>query len=328
MRDAFEQYGALFVVLNVLAERIGLPLPALPTLIVVGALAAHSGTLLAQLFIYSSIACLVAESAWYVAGRRYGSGIMKLLCRISLNPDSCVSQTQIRFERWGSNMLVIAKFVPGLSLFAPPLAGATRMSWPRFAWFSAIGDVAWVAVGLGAGVLLGPQVLELLPHAQHAGRMIGLVLGVLAVVYVLWKWIQRRRFFAKLRMARITVSELYELIESGAKPVVVDVRSTVGRTLEPRRIPGAVPVSLEDVDRHVGQLPRDREIVIYCSCPNEASAARVAKILMAHGFHRVRPLLGGLEAWLSAGYAAETPAEAAAALSMLVADCPPGISLP
>jgi membrane protein DedA with SNARE-associated domain/rhodanese-related sulfurtransferase len=328
VRDAFEQYGVLFVVINVLAERIGLPLPALPTLIVVGALAAHSGTLLAQLFVLSSITCLAAESAWYLAGRRYGGGIMKLLCRISLNPDSCVIQTQVRFERWGSKMLVIAKFVPGLSLFAPPLAGATRMPWARFALYSLIGDMIWVGLGLGVGILLGPQVLELLPHVQHLGRVLGVVLGAVALIYIAWKWIQRRRFFATLRMARISVAELYRLIESGAEPVIVDVRSSVGRTLEPRRIPGALPILLGEVDQHVRDLPRDREIVIYCSCPNEASAARIAKILMSQGFKRVRPLEGGLEAWLAAGYKAETPAEAATALAMLVADCGQGTSLP
>jgi len=317
----FGQYGVLVVIINVLLERVGLPLPAFPTLIVVGALAAHRGGLLAELFAWATLACIIPESAWYLAGRRYGNDILKMLCRISLNPDSCVNQTQFRFERWGANVLVVAKFVPGLSIFAPPLAGATQMSWVRFTLYSLLGDVAWVGVGLGAGIWLGPQIMQLLPQAQHLGRILGLVLALTAIVYIAYKWIQRRKFFASLRMARISVEELYQLINAGTAPLIVDVRSAIGHTLEPRRIPGAFPISLQDVDSYVKDLPRDREIVIYCSCPNEASAARVAKILMNHGFKQVRPLLGGLEAWIAAGYLADTSSADAASLSRLMEDC-------
>jgi rhodanese-related sulfurtransferase len=244
-----------------------------------------------------------------------------MLCRISLNPDSCVSQTHLRFERWGANVLVVAKFIPGLSIFAPPLAGATHMSWLRFGSYSALGDVLWVAVGLGIGVWLGPQVIQLLPHVQHVGATLGYALAIAALIYIVYKGYQRRRFFASLRMARITVEELYQLIDAGGTPLIMDVRSAIGRTLEPRRIPGALPVGLDDVDHHVKDLPRDRDIVVYCSCPNEASAARVAKILMSHGFKRVRPLLGGLEAWIAAGYMAEVMQSEATSLAVSTGDC-------
>jgi membrane protein DedA with SNARE-associated domain/rhodanese-related sulfurtransferase len=298
----FEQYGVMAVVINVLLERIGLPLPAFPTLIVVGTLAARRWGLLAELFVGAAICCLLAETAWYMAGRRYGARIMKILCRLSLNPDSCVNQTQVRFEQWGPNVLLIAKFVPGLSLFIPPLAGATRMRWLPFVLYSAAGDIIWVGAGLAAGVWLGPQLLLILPHVQHAGAMLGYVLAAALLAYIAYKWLQRRRFFASLRMARISVQELNRMIGAQAAPMIVDVRSSVGRTLEPRIIPGALPIGLENVGEHVKELSREREIVVYCSCPNEASAARVAKILISHGFTRVRPLLGGLEAWIAAGY--------------------------
>ena len=306
MSALFAQYGVTFVIINVLLERVGLPLPAFPTLLVVGTLAAHRGGVLAQLFVWATVACIIPESAWYLAGRRYGNDIVKMLCRISLNPDSCVNQTQFRFERWGTNVLVFAKFVPGLSIFAPPLAGATRMSWARFTTYSLLGDMVWVATGLGAGVLLGPQIMLMLPQARHIGRILGLVLALVAIVYIAYKWIQRRRFYASLRMARISVAQLRQLIDAGAAPLIVDVRSAIGRTLEPRRIPGALPISLQEVDTHARDLPRDRDIVVYCSCPNEASAARVAQVLINHGFKQVRPLQGGLEAWIAAGYLAET----------------------
>jgi rhodanese-related sulfurtransferase len=216
-----------------------------------------------------------------------------------------VSQTQTRFERWGANALVVAKFVPGLSLIAPPLAGATRMSFAQFAALSGVGSIVWVGVFVAGGMFLGPQIDRLLPHMRAIGGAALLMIIACIVLYIAYKWWQRRRFFAFLRMARITVSELYRLLDSGTAPVIVDVRSQTARALEPRRIPGAVHVPVQDMEQHIKELPRDHEIVLYCTCPNEASAAKVAKMLMSYGFRRVRPLYGGLDAWIAAGYAVD-----------------------
>jgi rhodanese-related sulfurtransferase len=241
---------------------------------------------------------------------------MKLLCRISLNPDSCVSQTQLRFERWGPGALLVAKFVPGLAIIAPPLAGATGMGWGRFLLLSIGSAMLWVGVALGAGMLLQSQITQLLPHLQHVLSLVAAIAAVLLAGYVAIKWSERRRFFRALRMARIGVAELYELIGAGAAPVIVDVRSTTARALEPRQVPGALSMTLADVGEQLKQLPRDREIVLYCTCPHEASAAQVARVLMKHGFQRVRPLHGGLDAWIAAGYVAE-PIRAAAAAAVV-----------
>jgi membrane protein DedA with SNARE-associated domain/rhodanese-related sulfurtransferase len=297
--------GVLVVILNVLLDQIGLPVPAMPTLIVAGAMAAHSTLTAAELFAGATLACLLPDLGWFVAGRRYGSRVMKALCRISLNPDSCVSQTQLRFERWGVRALLFAKFVPGLAIIAPPLAGATGMGWLRFILFSAVGDMLWVSVALGAGALLEPQIQQALPHLQRVGSVALLLIAVLLLLYIAFKWWQRWRFFAALRMARISVSELYQLIEAGAAPVIIDVRSSTAQALQPRRVPGALSFTLQEVAKQLEHLPRDRDIVLYCTCPNEASAAQVARILMQHGLKRVRPLHGGLDAWIAAGYAAE-----------------------
>jgi membrane protein DedA with SNARE-associated domain/rhodanese-related sulfurtransferase len=299
------QYGLAVVFVNVLLEQIGLPLPAIPTLVVAGALAANGKLSGPALFAVALVACLIADAAWYVAGRRYRNGVMKTLCRISLTPDSCVSETQARFERWGAKALIIAKFVPGLAIIAPPLAGATRIAWLQFLLFDSIGAALWIGAGLVGGILLQSQVEFLLGRLDRYGTIAGIVLGVLFLGYLVFKWWERQHFYAKLRMARISVNELYKLMDSGAAPVVVDVRSPIARSLEPRRIPGAVPVSLNAVDAHVKELPRDRDIILYCACPNEASAAQAAKILMNKGFRRVRPLHGGLDAWIEAGYAVD-----------------------
>jgi membrane protein DedA with SNARE-associated domain/rhodanese-related sulfurtransferase len=299
------QYGLALVFANVLIEQMGLPVPAVPTLVVAGALASEGALSMPLLFAVALAACLLADIAWYIAGRRFGNRVMKLLCRISLTPDYCVSETQARFERWGVNALVIAKFVPGLKTIAPPLAGATRMAWPRFLFFNSLGGALWVGAGLGAGILLGPYMEPLLTWLDQIGSIAVVIIVALLTAYIAFKWWERRRFFTMLRMARISVDELYRLIDAGVKPVIVDVRSQTARSLEPRRIPGALHVPLDAVDHHVKDLPRDREIILYCTCPNEASAAQVAKILMNNGFTKVRPLHGGLEAWIAAGYDVE-----------------------
>src|SRR6266513_898894 len=290
------------VFLNVLLEQLGVPVPAVPTLVVAGALAADHRLPAAPLYGLAVAACVLSDTAWYLAGRIYGGRVMNLLCRISLTPDSCVSQTQTSFERWGAKALIFAKFVPGLAMMAPPLAGAL-----------------WVGAALLAGVLLKSQIEQLLPQAAGIGGAAIAMILVLLGAYILFKWWERRRFFRALRMARISVGELHEQMSRGPAPVVVDVRSPTAQALELRRIPGALHVPVQEVERRMGGFARDREIILYCTCPNEASAAQAARLLMNNGFNRVRPLHGGLAAWIDAGYSVEDIPVASAAPPALAA---------
>ena len=299
---AIDHYGVPLVALNVLLNQIGLPVPAIPTLILAGALGADGRLPLLSLYAWSVLACLAADCGWYLIGRKYGIRVLKTLCRVSLEPDSCVSVTQTRFKRWGVNSLIVAKFVPGLAIIAPPMAGAMRIGWLRFAALSSCGAVLWVSAALAAGALFKSQIARLLEHVGEIGGIAAAAILLLFTAYIAYKWWERRRFYQMLRMARISVADLYELIQAGASPVIVDVRSVTARDLEPRWIPGALHVPLHDAAQRLKDLPRDREIILYCTCPSEASAARVAKILMNHGFKRVRPLHGGLDAWVAAGY--------------------------
>jgi membrane protein DedA with SNARE-associated domain/rhodanese-related sulfurtransferase len=298
------QYGLAIVALNVLLNQIGLPVPVIPTLVLAGALGANGQLPLAAIFLAAVLACLVADCGWYWVGQKYGIRVLKTLCRISLEPDSCVAETQSQFDRWGVNSLVIAKFVPGLATIAPPLAGAMRIGWLRFIGLSSLAAALWVGAALFAGMLFKTQIERLLIRVDQFGSMAFGVAVVLLGAYVGYKWWERRRFYTMLRMARISVAELDQLIQTGSQPLIIDVRSPSARALEPRWIPGAVHISLPDVALHLKDLPKDRDIILYCTCPSEASAARVAKILMNHGFKRVRPLHGGLDAWLAAGHAA------------------------
>ena len=300
--SAVSQYGLPIVFANVFVEQIGIPVPAIPTLVVAGAFAAGGKLSIVAVFVVALVACVIADVAWYIAGRIYGNRVMRLLCRISLTPDSCVSQTQERFETWGLKALLIAKFVPGISLLAPPLAGATRIGWLPFLVFNTIGGALWVAAGMGGGLLLGSQIERLLAYLARYGSIAVAIIVAIVVGYVAFKWWERHRFYTMLRMARIGVDELYRLMDAGQTPLIVDVRSQIARSLEPRYIPGALHLPMHGFEEHVKELPRDREIILYCSCPNEASAAQVAKLLIDNGFVRVRPLLGGLEAWIAAGH--------------------------
>ena len=306
-------FGLSLVFLNVLLEQLGIPVPAVPTLVVAGAVAASGRMSGPALFALAVAACVIADSTWYVAGRRYGARVMRLLCQISLSPDSCVSQTQGAFERWGAKALLFAKFVPGLALIAPPLAGATRMRFTRFILCTGLGAAFWVGASLALGALLRAQIERLLPLAAQVGGTAALVLLLLLAAYIAYRWWERRRFYAALDMARISVEELRRQMDEGGTPLIVDVRSTTAQTLELRRIPGALHVPVQDAARHLSELPRDREVILYCNCPNEASAAKVARLLMNSGFARVRPLKGGLDAWIEAGYSVEAISLPAAA---------------
>ena len=305
--SVLSQNGLAVVAINVLLNQIGLPVPVVPTLVLAGAIAANGQLPLGWLFLAAVSACVVADCIWYGIGQKYGIRVLKVLCQISLEPDSCVNETQSQFDRWGVNSLVIAKFVPGWATIAPPLAGAMRIGWLRFIALSTLAAILWAGAELFAGVLFNTQIERLLIRLDQFGS-IAFAAGVsLLIAYLGYKWWERRRFYRMLRMARISVAELYQLIQSGAAPLIIDVRSTTARTLEPRWIPGALHISLPDVGVHLKDLPRDRDIILYCNCPSEASAARVAKILMNHGFKQVRPLHGGLDAWVAAGHAIEHP---------------------
>ncbi|MHA6205249.1 DedA family protein/thiosulfate sulfurtransferase GlpE [Dyella soli] len=300
--ELIAQYGLLLVFLNVLVEQAGAPVPAVPTMIVAGALAAADRLPLPGVLAVAVGACLLADFAWYAAGRHFGGGVMRTLCRISLSPDSCVKQSELRFQRWRGSVLLLAKFVPGLSTVAPPLVGAMGLRAAPFALFDGLGSLLWVGVAVTLGYVFAGQIDYVLDAMANAGSIALMLLGTLLGLYIAMKWWQRQRLMKTLRMARITVEELNGAITAGRMPAIVDVRSEAARMVDTRVIPGALVADVKSVDRIVSLVPIDSELVIYCTCPNEASAAMVAKALMQQGYKRVRPLLGGLDAWDAAGY--------------------------
>ena len=299
------QYGLALVFANVLVEQLGVPVPAVPTLIVAGALAAEGKLALAAILAVAVLACMISDGLWYFAGRRYGLRVLRLLCRISLSPDSCVRQAENQFERWGMVGLVLGKFIPGVATVAPPLAGAMKVGAVRYLFFNTLGTLLWAGVAIGAGFAFHRQVAVVVGVVEEFGARAGVVAGTLLAAYIMLKWWERRRFYRAMRVARISVDELHRLMQGDKPPVVVDVRAESERKVDARYIPGALPIDLAALDARRHELPDGREIVFYCNCPNEASAALAAKQLMSLGYTRVRPLLGGLEEWVKTGFEIE-----------------------
>lgn len=258
-------HGLPFVFANVLLEQLGLPIPALPTLVVAGALAVDRGPSAPRILLVAVLACILADGLWFGLGRRQGHRILKTLCRISLSPDSCVRQTESVFDRWGMPSLVVAKFVPGFSTVAPPMAGATRAGLASFLLYDALGALVWAGAGVGAGMIFHRAIDHVLDFLASIGSGALALLGAGLLLFVAVKWHQRRRFYRALRMARITVEELRDLIDGGQRPVVLDVRSGPARARDPRRIPGATALEVSELDAKLADLPRDREIILYCT---------------------------------------------------------------
>jgi membrane protein DedA with SNARE-associated domain/rhodanese-related sulfurtransferase len=291
-----QTYGVLMVFGAVLLEQIGLPIPAMPILIVAGALAVGGDISWPACLAASLAACLLSDFFWFRAGRFYGKRILRLLCKISLSPDYCVSQTEDKFNRFGSKSLIVAKFIPGFNTIAPPLAGAMGTSTPRFLAFSVAGALLWSGVGLGLGAWFHDSVDDVLDALDTMGGAALTALAVLLGLFVLYKYIERRNFRRSLPVERIRMDELRELIGRGEAPVIIDARSLSARQLE-QAIPGAIDYLSCAPGELMASLDKDSHIVVYCSCPNDVTAAQVARQFLANGFHRARALHGGLDAW-------------------------------
>jgi membrane protein DedA with SNARE-associated domain/rhodanese-related sulfurtransferase len=295
-----QQYGLGFVFLNVLALQAGLPIPAYPTLIVAGAYAAIGGDPLWALVLVGIAAALIADTGWYVAGRRFGLRILNTLCRVSLSQDSCVRQTETIFQRFGPASMLFAKFVPGFASVATALAGALRLRYWVFLVFDAIGAGLWVSVGLGLGYLFRDAISDLMDKLASLGKYGSMLVAFGFVAWILLKWWRRRLFIKQLRMDRVSVDELRDLIDANKASAIVDVRSPLTQAAT-GRIPGALTIDIKNIAKGFNGVAKDDEVIVYCACPNEATAVKVAQQLRKLGFKRIRPLHGGIDAWIGAG---------------------------
>ena len=311
------RHGTAVLFAAVFVEQIGIPLPAAPWLLAAGALAGAGEMNWFVALNAAVIGSVLADLIWFYLGRHRGHRVLSLLCRISLEPDSCVRRTQDLFTRYGMRGVVGAKFIPGLSTLAPPLAGSSGVSTPRFLFFDGLGALLYGGCFIVVGVLFSHQLEQIIDALAGLGRSaLGLVAG-LAALYIGYKYFQRHRLLRELRMARITVDELHQKLEAGENPLILDLRPHAELEQDPSLIRGALHMTLDEVERRQQEIPRDRDIILYCSCPNEVSSARAALLLHRRGILRVRPLLGGIDAWRERNYPTELSKPAGSRASTL-----------
>ena len=261
-----ERFGPAIVLVAAFLEQIGAPVPAIPVLIVAGAVAATHQQPLVPLLGLAFAGALIADTIWFLLGRRFGFRALGFLCRISLSPDSCVRQTESFFERWGLTSLMFAKFIPGFSIIAPPLAGSLpRASYWKFLLFDGIGALIWAGSSLLVGVIFHDAIDRILDALASLGGWALLFLTSALALFIVWKWWERRRFYQFLRTARISVSELRQRMESGEPVMILDVRTHSQQKRDPRRIPSALSINAEEMDEALPGIDRAGEIVLYCT---------------------------------------------------------------
>ena len=290
------RWGILLVFGSVLLEHGGLPIPAAPLLVAAGALAQEGGMRPESVLLAALFACLVADHFWFLTGRRYGRRLLAGVCRLSLSPDTCVRKTDDLISRHGAPLLLVAKFIPGVSAVAIPTAAAMGLPYRRFLAFDALGSVMWSGAYVGAGMIFSREVNKVIEVLGMAGGWsIVFVLALLAL-YIGLKVAHRWRLRSLYRLVRITPAEMTGLLEGGQDLLILDARSDLARQDDRRVLPRSIVVGHEDVFDLLPRDARDRMIITFCTCPNEASAAVLAERLIKAGYSRVRVLTGGTDA--------------------------------
>jgi membrane protein DedA with SNARE-associated domain/rhodanese-related sulfurtransferase len=303
----FVHYAYLIIFLWVLVEQIGIPIPSVPVLLTAGTLSATHRVSWIAITLAMLLACVVADTVWFALGRRYGNSVLKLLCRFSFEASTCVSKTEGYFTRRGAVTLLFAKFVPGLSTVAAPIAGQTGMSLPRFLAWDLAGAFIWGETFILAGRFFGDLAKKSAPFFAWLGHFaiaifVVMVLGFLA--YRIWK---QRKFLQQVRELRLEPSELKTMLDSAERdgltpPFIVDLRHPLDYLPDPRVLPGALRIGPNELKQHSEIIPRDRDVILYCTCPSEETSAKLALQLHKMGVYRVRPLRGGFDGWKQAGY--------------------------
>lgn len=307
--ELISRYGALIVFLNVLGSSLGLPLPAIPTLIAVGASIAIADNATASNVLHFSIilaaavlAGVAGDLVWFQGGKRYGERTLRTVCKLSLSRDTCVRKTERFFGRYGVRVMIVARFLPGLSLVAVPLCGAMAVGLPSFISYDCVGVALWAFVGLLAGSLFSAQIDVIFMWAARLGWQ-ALIVGVAVLaIYVLYRYWRRMLLEKALETARMSAGELHALLASNPYPVIFDIRSPERRVIDPFVIPGSIFADERKAHEIVSEFGTRRTIVIYCSCPAEVSAAWMAKRLRIAGAQIALPLAGGIDAWRTAGF--------------------------
>lgn len=295
------RHGYLWLFLAALLERLGLPLLVTPLVVAAGAIAGVDNLSLTGIVLVVVVASEIGDLVWFELGRVQGSSVLRLLCKISLEPDSCVRRSEDAFSRHTTSSLIYSKFIPGVGRLAGPVAGMTGMSRARFLLINALGSLLWAVVFALLGYIPARKLPIDLLLKEAAGWLLVLIVSTL-LVNIVWKYKQRQKFIKSLRVSRMTVQELKGALDRGERPFIVDLRHKLEFLVNPRMVLTAIRISPDELPLRHAEIPRDREVVLYCTCPSEATSAKVAMELKKIGITRVRPLSGGLKAWKDEGY--------------------------
>jgi membrane protein DedA with SNARE-associated domain/rhodanese-related sulfurtransferase len=291
----------------VLIEQLGLPIPSIPLLLTAGTLSATHRVSFTTALLSVVAACVISDSTWYALGRRYGGGVIRVLCKLSFEASTCVARTQGYFTRRGAETLLFAKFVPGLSTVAAPIAGQTGMPYPRFLLYELCGTLLWSLSCLFAGRFFGDVAKRSQAFFGLLSHFAALVFFLMVAGFFLFRVVKQRRFLAQVRELRLEPADLKEMLDCAqldgtAQPFIVDLRHPLDYLPDPRVLPGAVRIGPSELALHAERIPRDRDVILYCTCPSEETSAKVALQLHRLGITRVRPLRGGFDGWKQAGY--------------------------
>jgi membrane protein DedA with SNARE-associated domain/rhodanese-related sulfurtransferase len=296
-------YGYLLLFCWVLVEQFGIPLPATPVLLAAGALSAEHQINFGVAFLAGLIASLTADTAWFLIGRRYGHHVLRILCKLSLEPTICVRRTQDSFGRSGrAATLMFAKFVPGLATLAPPVAGENGMGYLAFLFFDGIGAALWLGTLLTVGRLFGDALKRNPSLLDWVGRFSGVILLLAILGFFVYRLYRRRLVLKSLVASRLEPEELKRQLDDREEVYIVDLRHPLELLVEPYTLPGALHFSPDALAARHLEIPRDRDVVLFCTCPSEATAAKTAMILYKLGIERVRPLRGGYDEWKRLGF--------------------------
>jgi membrane protein DedA with SNARE-associated domain/rhodanese-related sulfurtransferase len=303
----FVHYAYLIIFLWVLVEQIGIPIPSVPVLLTAGTLSATHRVSWLGITGAMLLACVIADTVWFALGRRYGNSVLKLLCRLSFEASTCVSKTENYFSRRGALTLLFAKFVPGLSTVAAPIAGQTGMSYPRFLAWDLAGSLIWGETFILAGRFFGDIAKKSAPFFAWLGHFAILIFVLMVLGFLAHRIWKQRKFLQQVRELRLEPSELKTMLDYAETnhtpaPFIVDLRHPLDYLPDPRVLPGALRIGPNELKQHSEIIPRDRDVILYCTCPSEETSAKLALQLHKMGVYRVRPLRGGFDGWKEAGY--------------------------
>lgn len=291
------KYEVIILFVVVLTEQIGIPIPAAPFLLAAGSLAGAGEISLTLSLGLALLACSIDDLIWYNLGRSRGSRALGTLCRISLDPGTCIRRTEDLFMRYGLRSLFIAKFITGLGPVAATLSGHFGIHVLRFLSYSSIGSLTWILTYLVIGYIFSDQLEDVAEYLARFGIWFLIFLGGIVMAYIVYRYIKRQRILRELNIPKISSDDLKRILDNNKDVMIVDLRSSLDIAASPYAIPGAIQMSMEELKQRLQDIPRDKEVVLYCACPNEASSATAALLLQKNGITKARPLAGGVETW-------------------------------